>query len=250
MSKEEGKKKKPIYLRWWFIVIAVVVVISAVSGGADDDVADGDTDNNNSANAAENNDEENEENEVNGNANNADNNNNNEGNANNEENETNNEDVNNEGNGNNEDVAVDEDGDEAPVSGLGNVVQVGDVEYTIHSVDTTQEVGDEFMSESTNDIFVIVSVTAENVGTDSVTLNSSDLKLILDENTYDADSMASMYSNDDDMGLFLESINPGSSIDANVAFDVNPDVAEDNDLMVQVQQGLLFAETALVRLND
>jgi hypothetical protein len=234
MGKEkEPKEKKPFYKRWWFFTIIAVVIIGAAAGGDDEEVAEGDTSvesNNNITESDEETEESNNETEENMN--------NNEGNS-----ESNSET-------NNEDTAVDEDGDEAPVSGVGEAVQVGDVEYTINDVDTTKEVGNEYLSETTNDVFVIVNVTAENVGTDSVNLSSSDLKLILNENTYDSDSTASLYANDDDMGLFLESINPGSSIEANVAFDVTPDVAEDPDLMVQTQQGLLFPDTALIRLND
>ncbi|NJP37889.1 DUF4352 domain-containing protein [Alkalicoccus luteus] len=245
MAKEgEGKVKKPFYKRWWFIVAVVLVVMVAVTGGDDEEIADGDDGNNNSVadaeentnnNDADNNDEANEE----------------ENSANNEEDESNNNSSNNEeNNGNNEEEALDEDGEAQDTVSIGEAIQVGDVEYVINSVETTQEVGDEFLSESTNDIFIVVNVSSENVGNDSVTLNSSDLQLLLGENTYDADSTASIYANEDGNGLFLESINPGSSIDANVVFDVNPEIAEDPELLIQLQQGLIFAETGLVRINE
>lgn len=148
-----------------------------------------------------------------------------------------------------EETATDEDGDEAALFSMGETVDVGDMQYTIEGMDTTSSIGDEIVGSETSDVFVILDVSVTNNGNDSVTVDSSYLELLLDESTYSADTTASRHASEGDTDMFLEQINPGSSLEGSVAFDVTEDVAENENLMVQVQEGMFGTNTAIINLD-
>lgn len=147
------------------------------------------------------------------------------------------------------DTATDEDGEQAVVFSMNENVEVGEMDYQITDMETTDSVGDEFVSEDASGIYVLLTVQATNNGSDAVTISEDYVKLILEESTYEADSIASTYANEDGMGLFLEQINPGSTTEGVIAFDVTEDVANNGDLQAQVQEGIFGSNTAIVDLD-
>lgn len=142
----------------------------------------------------------------------------------------------------------------AEVAGMGEVVKVGDVSFTINSKETADQVGPSIMPETASGKYVVLDVTFLNGGNEAVMIDSSFFKLKLGEKTYEADSMASLTGNQNEDGsiqtaFMAEEINPDSEVTGKVVFDVNPDVADSADLQVQVQSGLFGTETATINLK-
>ncbi len=98
------------------------------------------------------------------------------------------------------------------------------------------------MEQEANGIFIVLDVDVTNNGSEAITMDSSYLSLLSSGNTYDADGVNS--------DLFLEQINPGSSNSGEVVFDVNPDVAESDDLQAQLNEGMFGSNSAVVNLTE
>src|SRR5699024_8178630 len=205
------KAKKPFYKKWWFWLIVVIVIAVAVTN--DDSVA--------------------------------------------EKEETEEADANTEETEKKEDEPKEEKGEpekEEKEFNIGDQVDVGDITYTINEKSTADEVGPDILPEKASDTYVVVDVTIKNNGNESITVDSNFFKLLLGDKTYEADSTASMSANQSDDGdvensFFLQKVNPDSEITGNVVFDVSSDVAEDDELQLQVQTGAFGTETEVINLK-
>jgi hypothetical protein len=106
--------------------------------------------------------------------------------------------------------------------GIGDKVRGGDFEFTVNSVKCgISQVGDSFLNHKAQGTFCRLSVTAKNV-TKSAHLFHADGTITAQDASgreYDVDGEAAIYGNDDAKG-FLDEINPGNSVKANVYFDV------------------------------
>ncbi|MDZ5782129.1 DUF4352 domain-containing protein [Marinococcus luteus] len=124
----------------------------------------------------------------------------------------------------------------------GEEVQVGDVTYVINGMETSDTAGMEGMESEADGTFIVLDVEVTNNGSEAVTMDSSYISLLSDGNTYEADGANSE--------LFLEQVNPDSTISGEVAFDVNPDVAEAEDLQAQLNEGIFGNNSATVNLSE
>ncbi|EZH64497.1 hypothetical protein DH09_21505 [Bacillaceae bacterium JMAK1] len=213
---KEPKKKKPLYARWWFIAIVAIFLISIVVPSDDsEDVASDDTEDDNIAGAEE---VDNKDTEIDA-----------------AEESTTNEAI------QEEEIEVEE------TVGVGETLELGDAHFTVHNVETgVTEVGNEFLNETTSGQFVLLDLTFQNEGNDSVTTDTSFFKLVSDERTYDADSMASMYANDEGSSFFLESVNPGMDRRGIVVFETPADA---DDFILEVQTGFWGTEKGQITLQ-
>lgn len=135
------------------------------------------------------------------------------------------------------------------IVGLATPLNVGDVEFTVNSWEQAASVGADFMVQEANDTYIVMDVTVANNSNEAITVDSSYFKIVNGENTYEPDTMAGTAANEDGMGLFLEQINPGSSRNAVVVFDVTQDVVDSAEKQVQVQSGMWGTETGLINLQ-
>lgn len=139
--------------------------------------------------------------------------------------------------------------------GTGEEVEVGAVTYVINGMETSDTVGPSVLEETAQDTFVVLDIEFTNNGDEAVTVDSSYLQLLYDGNTYEADSAASISANQNEDGsidspLFQEQVNPGSTVEGQVVFDVTSDVAEADGLQLQMQEGLFGSNTAIVNLDE
>ncbi|MFC4110347.1 DUF4352 domain-containing protein [Micromonospora zhanjiangensis] len=106
--------------------------------------------------------------------------------------------------------------------GIGDKVRGGDFEFTVNSVKCgISQVGNSYLNHKAQGTFCRLSVTAMNV-TKSAKLFHADGTITAHDASgreYDVDGEAAIYGNDDAKG-FLDEINPGNSVKANVYFDV------------------------------
>lgn len=106
--------------------------------------------------------------------------------------------------------------------GVGDKVRGGDFEFTVNGVKCgITQVGSSYFNHKAQGTFCRVSVTVKNV-TKSAHLFHADGTITAQDASgreYDVDGEAAIYGNDDAKG-FLDEINPGNSVKANVYFDV------------------------------
>jgi hypothetical protein len=106
--------------------------------------------------------------------------------------------------------------------GIGTKVRGGDFEFTVNSVKCgISTVGSSYFNHKAQGTFCRVTVTAKNV-TKSAHLFHADGTITAQDASgreYDVDGEAAIYDNNDAKG-FLDEINPGNSVKANVYFDV------------------------------
>jgi hypothetical protein len=134
----------------------------------------------------------------------------------------------------------------AVVAGMGEVVPVGDVEFTVNSTSTGTNVGGEYGVDSQG-TFLLVDVTVTNKGAEAITVDSSFFKLNAGGKTYESDSSAGIYANED-TGFFLEQVNPDLSITGTVVFDVTDEVIANPDLLMNVQSGIFGTEQGQIKI--
>ena len=90
---------------------------------------------------------------------------------------------------------------------VGDVVTVGDIDYTVNSVETTKSVGPSVYPTDAQDTFLVIDLTVKNNGNESIMVDTSNFKLIDGEKSFDADSSGSISANQDaegnSLGFFL-----------------------------------------------
>ncbi|SOC39405.1 DUF4352 domain-containing protein [Salinicoccus kekensis] len=146
-----------------------------------------------------------------------------------------------------EEVVEEEEADE--IVGIGEPLEVDGVEFTVNEWYQSDTVGSDFMVSEANDTYIVMDVSVVNNQNEAITIDSNFFKIIEGERVFEPDSSASMDANEDDIGLFLEEINPGSSRTANVVFDVTQDVVDSSEKQLQVQSGFWGTETGIINLQ-
>lgn len=135
----------------------------------------------------------------------------------------------------------------APSYKIGDVVKVGDVEYTVNSRTTAQNVGGEF-GKTANGTYLILNVTVKNDGKKAITVTDNFFALFKGDTKYETDSTAGIYANED-AKFFLNEVNPENSVTGNVVFDLTPETANDPSLILQVQTGVWGTQKGQIALN-
>ncbi|WP_309232324.1 DUF4352 domain-containing protein [Micromonospora tarensis] len=132
--------------------------------------------------------------------------------------------------------------------GIGDKVRGGDFEFTVRSVKCgIARVGSEFLNTKAQGAFCRVSVTVKNVTKKAHSFHADGSISAQDGSgrKYEVDGEAGIYGNDDGQG-FLDEINPGNSVTANVYFDVPKGTKLK---MITLDAGLFtLAEDAVVAL--
>ena len=137
---------------------------------------------------------------------------------------------------------------------VGQVVEVGSMQYTVTGVSTAKSVGPSILPTDAKDTFVVVDLTVKNLGDKEVTIDSSFFKLLDGSKTLSADSSASMSANQDESGqitnsFFLQQLNPDVEMSGKVVFDVSADQAASQSTKLKVQTGSFGTQTAEIKLH-
>jgi hypothetical protein len=126
---------------------------------------------------------------------------------------------------------------------VGDKVVVGDRAYTITDVRTASSVGDDFTKQTASGIFVIVTMTVENIGKESSTMSSSDAKIIDSEGrTFESDTEAWSALKEN---ILLKQIQPGLPVTGQTIFDVPKGITAN----LQVSEGIWGTDTKLISLG-
>jgi hypothetical protein len=130
---------------------------------------------------------------------------------------------------------------------IGEEVRDGAFAFTVIGVETgVQTLGDGFLESEAQGSYVLVRVTVTNMGSESALFAGSNQKLRdAQGRTFDADSAAAVM-NVPDSESFLNTINPGNSVDGTVVFDVPEDLVP---VAIELRESS-WSDGALVALGD
>ena len=201
-------KKTPFYKKWWFILIIVLIAFGAIKGGSGTNSSKQSTSSNSSTQVTTS--EETVEKKA------------------------------------SEETKNTEEATKAEHK-IGEIVQVGDVEYIVNSKSLSQNVGGEY-GKTANGIYLIVNVTVKNTGKKSIKVTDDFFKLLKGDTEYATDSAAGLYANEE-AKFFLSELNPENSITGNVVFDLSNETANASGLQLQVQTGIWGTQKGKISLD-
>lgn len=151
-----------------------------------------------------------------------------------------------------EDEEVVEEDEAVESVGIGETLTVDDLDFTVHGVTQQDSVGD-VMTSNANDTYLVLDVTVTNNQNEAVMMMSEYFKIVDGETVYEPDSVASTNANQaispDNLGLLAEELNPGSSRDALIVYDVTQQVVDSNTKQLQVQSGMFGTQTGIINLQ-
>lgn len=133
---------------------------------------------------------------------------------------------------------------------IGERVKVGDLEYTVNSIERADTVGNQYVSSTADGKYIVADVTVKNNGDESITIDTELFKILNGDATNGADAAASTEANPSDIGFFLEQLNPSSEKTGKVVFDVSENTAQSDELKMQVSSGMFGTEKAKINLNQ
>lgn len=110
---------------------------------------------------------------------------------------------------------------EEAAAGIGTPVRDGKFEFTVTNVQPgVAEVGPEFVTETAQGSYTLVSMKIENIGDEPQTFFSDNVKGTDSQGRQlSSDSMATLVANENNNG-WIDEINPGNFVEAIVVFDV------------------------------
>lgn len=138
---------------------------------------------------------------------------------------------------------------------IGETVKNGDLEVTVNSVETMKSVGPSIARTNAKGTFVVADVTIKNKGKEALTIDSSMFKLKSGDKTFEADNTGSMSANQNDNGsiensFFLQRINPDSTAQGKIVFDVSENIANAKDKKLEVISSLFSVKKITFDLSD
>lgn len=136
---------------------------------------------------------------------------------------------------------------------VGDVVTVGDLDYTVNSVETTKSVGPSAFPTEAQDTFLVIDLTVKNNGNEAIMIDTSNFKLIDGEKSFDADGSGSISANQDaegnSTGFFLENLNPDVELQGKVVFDVTEAQANSETVQLGITENMFFEDYTLINLR-
>lgn len=136
---------------------------------------------------------------------------------------------------------------------VGDVVTVGDLDYTVNSVETTKSVGPSAFPTEAQDTFLVIDLTVKNNGNEAIMIDTSNFKLIDGEKSFDADGSGSISANQDaegnSTGFFLENLNPDVELQGKVVFDVTEAQANSETVQLGITENMFSEDYTLINLR-
>ncbi|MCD7892929.1 MAG: DUF4352 domain-containing protein [Erysipelotrichaceae bacterium] len=135
--------------------------------------------------------------------------------------------------------------EEEVVYHIGDTISVGDLEYTVNSIDSAKTIGSEYINTEAQEMYFIVNITIKNNDDSAITVSDNYFKLLLGEKEYETDTSAALYIEDD---IIYESVNPDASLTGDICFDITQETIDNKDLQLQVQTGSWGTQKGVINL--
>lgn len=111
---------------------------------------------------------------------------------------------------------------ENPIA-IGKTIELEGTRYTVESAKSAPSVGDSFMQENADGVFVIVELTIENTKDESKLFSDSAAQFVASDGTsYGTDSDATVVAMGDSEPLWLAEMHPDLPTTGSLTFDVPP----------------------------
>lgn len=131
---------------------------------------------------------------------------------------------------------------------VGDVVNDGDLAFTVQSVDNSQTIGGAYTQKTAQGTYYILTVKIQNNGKDTKTINASDFNIVDSQGRkydYSNDGQTAMEMSNGNTSFFLQQIQPSLSVTGKIVFDV-PASATGLKLMAQ---GDIFSTAVSIDLG-
>lgn len=231
-KQNSGKKKKGGCLKWALIIFGVLILFGACTAMfTDDESTEEESVEEESSETTDSNDEENSEEAAS------------------EDIET---DSGEQEESSSEDEEVVEEEEAEEVVGVGETLVVDDIEFTVNDWYQQDVVGD-VLTSTANDTYLILDVSVTNNQNEAAMMMSNYFKIVDGERVFEPDTSASTTANQaispDNLGLLAEEVNPGSSRDALIVYDITQDIIDSDSKELQVQSGVFGTQTGIINLQ-
>lgn len=131
---------------------------------------------------------------------------------------------------------------------MNEVVQDGDLAYTVTNVTTAKTLGNSYTAKNAQGTFYVVTVKIENKGNKTATFDSSVAKITDDKNREFERSIEGQTAKgmaQGSVGPFLQQIQPSLSVTGDIVFDLPSEIS--NPMLVV--KGSLFSDGAKIKLQ-
>lgn len=132
------------------------------------------------------------------------------------------------------------------VYGIGDVLTIGSVDYTVTNMTTEQSIGGEYLNTTANDTFVVIDLEITNHKDKALNVSSSNFKLTVNGKEYDPSTEAMIYLSDE--ALIFENINPEVRKSGKIVFDVTAETASAQGLSLKIQNSAFGSEKGSIIL--
>lgn len=138
---------------------------------------------------------------------------------------------------------------------VGDTVKNGNLEIKLNSVKTMDQVGPSISPTKAKGTFVVADLKIKNKGQESLTIDSSMFKLKSGDKSLEPDATASVTANQGEDGsitnsFFLEQLNPDSTVEGKVVFDVSESVAKAKDKKLVINSSMISTKSVTFDLSN
>ena len=130
---------------------------------------------------------------------------------------------------------------------IGDTVKVGDITFLAKGVEEVNKLSDGYSNKTTEGKFAVIELTVTNNDKESRYIDGDMFRVLAGGNEYSSDIEYDMYVNDD-LGFFLEDVNPGISKTGKIVFELPADVTS-YDLQVSSGLGWSGGKYASIKLK-
>lgn len=131
---------------------------------------------------------------------------------------------------------------------VGQVVQVGDLDFVVNSLDTNSEIGSEYLGQTAKGVYLILNISITNNGNKAAHISDDSFKILSGEAKYSTDSTAGIYANEAGNSAVFSELNPGTTQTTNIVFDVPQSVVDDANAKFKASS-LWGAHSALISIH-
>ena len=132
---------------------------------------------------------------------------------------------------------------------IGEAVNANDLSFTVTDISKAKSLGNSYSKKEAQGTFNVITLTIKNTGKETVTIDSSMLKVIDSQGRkfdYSIEGQTAKGLAQGKVDLFLQQVQPGLSVTGDIVFDL-PDDATDLKLIVK---GSMFGTEKQISLNN
>lgn len=136
--------------------------------------------------------------------------------------------------------------EEKNIYNIGETFNVDELEFTVNGVEEKKKILGKWSEEVANGVFIVVDITAKNNGNEANGVSDSFFTLKIGDKEFKTSD--DVIFELDDL-LIFEDINPESSINFKIIFDISEEMANSDEIILQLEGEFWSEEKGLVKLK-